>query len=121
MQLGEILNENNVEVSNRERIYLGLYLRASIISDVAQNPSLRNETKTLLREICVEYGLKARKCSQSKVKMKQISIEVEIPSTKERNDDIGWLEDQSDDDTVENTPKLTSEETEKKMKYSINK
>ena len=42
MQLGEILNGNDSEVSNREGIALGLDLLKVVMSDVSDNPSLRN-------------------------------------------------------------------------------
>ena len=70
MQLGEILNENNAEVANHERIDLGVHVCASVMNGVADNPYLRNETNTLLREVCIEYVLTARECNQSKVKIK---------------------------------------------------
>ena len=48
MSIGKTLNENHAETSNREWIYLGLCRRAVVVNDMTDNPSLRNESKTLL-------------------------------------------------------------------------
>ena len=42
MLLGETLNTNDVGLSERERIDLGLHLRAVVMSDVVDNTTLRN-------------------------------------------------------------------------------
>ena len=48
MTIREILNGNDAEVSNREKMDLGLDQRTVVTNDIADNPSVRNEIKTLL-------------------------------------------------------------------------
>ena len=59
MLLGEILNGDDAEASNQERIALGLDLLSIVMSDITDNSSIRNETKILLCEECVEHGTTA--------------------------------------------------------------
>ena len=47
MSLCELLNGDDVEASNRERITLDLDPHAVAMIDVACNSSLRNETKNI--------------------------------------------------------------------------
>ena len=67
---GALLNGDDVEVSNRKRIALGLDLRTVVMNDVVDNYSLMNETKTLLCEEYVEYCVITQKYNQRKVKDK---------------------------------------------------
>ena len=53
------------------------------------------------------------KCNERKSKIKEISIAVENPSTKEKHNDLGWSEDGSDDDLVESKTELTAVEIER--------
>ena len=41
---------------------LDLDLRTVVVSDIVENPSLRHEPKTLLRDAHVEHGLAVLKC-----------------------------------------------------------
>ena len=70
MSLVKILNANDAEVSNSERIAMGLDLRIVVVSDIAENPSLQNESKTLWRDAHVEHSLIACENNQSKLKIK---------------------------------------------------
>ena len=57
-----------------------------------------------MREAHVECGLTAHNFNQRKVNIKKISVAVEKSSTKERHNDLGYSEDDSDNEAVENTP-----------------
>ena len=48
---------------------LALDLRTVVMNDIVDNPSLQHETKTLLRDAYVEYGLTSHKYHQSKEKV----------------------------------------------------
>ena len=82
MLLGELFKRDGVESLHRERIALGLCLRSAMMSDVVDNSSLRNETKTILREAHVEYGVIAHKHNQRKVKMRKAHITVKNDSAE---------------------------------------
>ena len=108
-------------MSNREMMALGLDLRAVVVSDIAGDPYLRNETKSRLREVCVDHGTVARHFNQTKVKIKEVNILAKIPSMDERHDDLGWSEDESGDEVVGSAPETNTEETENKIKSSLEK
>ena len=55
------------------------------------------------------------------MKIKQNSIAVENQSTEETHNDLGWLEDDSDDEEVENGPDPTTEDKQKEMISAIKK
>ena len=118
MLLDENLNGNDVEASNHKRMALSLDLRVVGMSDVVNNNSLRNETKSLLREVCVECGVILHNYNQSKLKVKEVEIAVQNSSTEYVHDDLGWLEDDSDDEEVDNAP---AEEVESKLRTSLEK
>ena len=65
MLLGDTLNRNYAEVSNSERMDLGLDLHTVGMSYVVNNNSLRN-AKYLLREVHVECGTTSRNYNKSK-------------------------------------------------------
>ena len=88
-------------------------MHAFVMSDITDNPSLKNETKTLLWEAHVENGFTAHKNDERKVELKEIRIPVQNPSTEERHNDLGWPDDESYDAVVDNTTAPTMEETEK--------
>ena len=56
MLLGEMLNVNDVELLKCERMDLGLDLRAVVMSDVINNVTLSNETRSILIKAHVEHG-----------------------------------------------------------------
>ena len=57
MLLGGSSKEDITKVSTRERIVLGLGLRAVLMSDIVGNSLLRNKTKTILREEYAKCGM----------------------------------------------------------------
>ena len=118
MLLDETLNGNDVEVSNHERMALSLDLRAVGMSDVVNNNSLRNETKYLSWEVCVDHGATLHHCYQSKLKEKEVVISMQKSSTEHSHEDLGWLEDDSEDDGVENTH---AKEFENELRTSLEK
>ena len=85
------------------------------MSDIADNSSVRNETKILLREVCVEYGIISHKYNQIKVKVKEVHIEADNASA-ERHNGLGWSDHETADEVVGNTPAPTAEEIENKLK-----
>ena len=56
MLLGETLNANDMELSERKRMVLGLDLRTLAMSDAVDNIKLRNEIQSLLTKACVDCG-----------------------------------------------------------------
>ena len=88
-QTGETFNGKYIEVSNYEKMDLALNLGTASMNDISDNPSLRHETKTLLRDAHVEFGLTVHKHNQSKEKIKEINIVVENPSTEKKSNDLG--------------------------------
>ena len=75
-----------------------------------------NETRTLFREACVEYGTIQQKLNQIKVKAKEVNITGESTYVEQRNNDLGWLGDESVDEVIENASAPTVEEIENKLK-----
>ena len=72
---------------------LGLDLHATAISYIADYSSLKNETKTLLREVHFECDMTAHNHNQIKVKIKEVRVEVKNISMEKRHNDLGWSED----------------------------
>ena len=70
MLLGKILNGNDADESNRERMSLGLDLCSFVVSDVVDNYSLSNDTKSLVWEAYFECGATSHDHNQSKAEEK---------------------------------------------------
>ena len=100
---------------------LGLDLSDVVMSNVSDNSSLRNNIKNLLHEACVECSIIAQKCNQRKVIVEGFIIEVENNSEDQRFNDLGWSDDESVDETVDNAPAPTAEEIENKLKALLEK
>ena len=98
---------------------LDLCFHTFVINEISENHSLRNETKNLLCEICVDHCAIDHNHDQRKIKIKGVNISVENLSVEERNDDLVWSEYELDDEAVENSLEPTTEEIENKMKSSL--
>ena len=118
MILDKALNGNNTEVSNSESIYLGVDLRAVVMSDVVDNSSLRNETKSILREACAGHSASSHDHNQSEAKEKEVEIVVQHSSTECRPSDLHWLEDDFGHKKVGNEP---IEKVENKLRTLLKK
>ena len=70
MLLGKTLNGNDVKKLSRERMALGLDMCVVVMSGVVDSSSLRNETKSLLREACAEHSTISHNKNQRKAKEK---------------------------------------------------
>ena len=68
---------------------LVLDLRTVGMSHVVNNNSLRNETKHILREACVDHGVTLHDHNQRKLKAKEVAISVQNSSMEHRDDDLG--------------------------------
>ena len=121
MSLCELLNVDDAEASNRERMSLGLDPHVFVMIDVADNSSLRNENKNILREAHVEHGIIIHKCNQRKDKMKEVNIVVKNASAEQRYNDLDWSDDESEDEEVGSAPAPTEEKIENKLNKSLEK
>ena len=118
MLIGETLNENDVELSERERMSLGLDLRAVVTSDTVDNFTLRNETRSILTKSCIEYGIIYHNHNKSKVKVKETAIAEHNSSTDNPLKERGSSDDEHAREEVDNTP---AEKVENKLRTSLEK
>ena len=94
---------------NRERVVLRLLLRVATMSSVVGDSSLKSDVKSLLREVCTKCGTAPRNHSQSKAIAKEVEIEVQNSSEEHGSRNLGWSEDDSDDEEVSSMPAAEAE------------
>ena len=118
MLLGEMLNVNDVELLKCERMYLGMDLRAVVMSDVINNVTLSNETRSILIKSHVEHGTSSHNWNKIKVEAKEVAIAVNCYLIDRHLKELSWSDHESNKEQLDNAP---AEEVEIKLKISLEK